>query len=219
MTETSPLATVAHPSADLAALSFEEQLPFKLKQGRLLCNLDLKLVDDSGRSLPNDGVTFGRLMIKGPTIARRYFRTDSDALDDEGYFDTGDVAKLDANGVMQIVDRAKDVIKSGGEWISSIDVENIVVGHPKVALAAVIGVAHPKWDERPVLLVQLKAGEQAVASELLSYLEGKVAKWWMPDEVLIVEEIPLGPTGKVDKKVIRQRLTNYALPAGIERAV
>jgi fatty-acyl-CoA synthase len=218
MTETSPLGTVAHPPASVAALSFEEQLPFKLKQGRLLCNLDLKLVDDSGSRLPNDGATFGRLMIKGPTVARRYFRSDRDALDDEGYFDTGDVAKLDASGVMQIVDRAKDVIKSGGEWISSIDVENIVVGHPKVALAAVIGVAHPKWDERPILLVQLKTGEQAVAREFLSFLEGKIARWWMPDEVLIVDAIPLGPTGKIDKKAIRARLADYVLPTATESA-
>ncbi|MGH6780577.1 MAG: AMP-binding enzyme, partial [Sphingomonadaceae bacterium] len=211
-TETSPLATVAHPDAAMAELGFDEQLPFKLKQGRLLGNLDLKLVDDAGERLPSDGKAFGRLMIKGPTIARGYYRGDGDALDAEGYFDTGDVATLDPSGVMHIVDRAKDVIKSGGEWISSIDVENIVTGHPQVAVAAVVGVAHPKWDERPLLLVQLKSGESAEPTDFLAFLDGKIAKWWMPDEVLIVDEIPLGPTGKIDKKVIRASLADHVLP-------
>ena len=144
MTETSPLATVSVPSPKIAGLNFEDQLPYKLKQGRLLCNLDLKLVDDAGNRLPHDGKTFGRLMIKGPTIASGYFRAEgNEMIDDEGFFDTGDVSTIDAEGYMQITDRAKDVIKSGGEWISSIDVENIAVGHPKAELCAVIGVVHP----------------------------------------------------------------------------
>jgi fatty-acyl-CoA synthase len=213
MTETSPLATVSTPSPKVAELGFEEQLPYKLKQGRLLCNLDLKLVDDAGRRLPHDGKTFGRLMIKGPTIASGYFRAEGgDVLDDEGFFDTGDVSTIDADGYMQITDRAKDVIKSGGEWISSIDVENIAVAHPKAALCAVIGVVHPKWDERPILLVQLEPGQTAEKQEFLDFLEGKIARWWMPDDVLFVDEIPLGATGKIDKKLIRQRLTGYELP-------
>lgn len=213
MTETSPLATVSHPLPDIAELPFNEQVPYKLKQGRLLCNLDLKLTDDSGNRLPHDGKTFGRLKIKGPTIASGYFRAEGgNVLDEEGFFDTGDVSTIDARGYMQITDRAKDVIKSGGEWISSIDVENIAVGHPKAHLCAVIGVVHPKWDERPILLVQLKPGVSATKEDFISYLDGKIAKWWMPDDVVFVDEIPLGATGKIDKKLIRQRMTEYQLP-------
>ncbi len=213
MTETSPLATVSTPSPKVAALPFERQLPYKLKQGRLICNLDLKLVDDAGNRLPHDGKTFGRLMIKGPTIASGYYGSEhNSAVDDEGFFDTGDVSTLDADGYMQITDRAKDVIKSGGEWISSIDVENIAVGHPKAALCAVLGVVHPKWDERPILLVQLQPGQSADKQEFLDFLDGKIARWWMPDDVLFVDEIPLGPTGKIDKKLLRTRLTGYELP-------
>ena len=213
MTETSPLATVSIPSPKVANLGFEAQLPYKLKQGRLVCNLDLKLVDDAGNRLPHDGKTFGRLMIKGPTVASGYFRSEGgEVLDDEGFFDTGDVSTIDADGYMQITDRAKDVIKSGGEWISSIDVENIAVAHPKAALCAVIGVVHPKWDERPILLVQLEPGQSAEKQEFLDFLDGKIARWWMPDDVLFLDEIPLGATGKIDKKLIRQRLTGYSLP-------
>jgi fatty-acyl-CoA synthase len=213
MTETSPLATVSVPSPKVATLSDDEQIACKLKQGRLLCNLDLKLVNDAGERLPHDGKTFGRLMIKGPTIASAYYGSEhGSALDDEGFFDTGDVSTLDADGYMQITDRAKDVIKSGGEWISSIDVENIAMGHPKAALCAVLGVVHPKWDERPILLVQLEPGQAAGKQEFLDYLDGKIARWWMPDDVVFVDEIPLGPTGKIDKKLLRQRLTGYALP-------
>lgn len=212
MTETSPLATVSTPSPRVAELSPEAQTAYKLKQGRLICNLDLKLVDDAGRRLPHDGRTFGRLMVKGPTVTRAYFRGEQDVLDEEGFFDTGDVATLDPEGYMQITDRAKDVIKSGGEWISSIDVENIAMGHPKAALCAVIGVAHPKWDERPLLLVQLRPGESATEAEFLDFLEGKIARWWMPDDVVFVEEIPLGATGKIDKKALRASMSGYALP-------
>ncbi len=220
MTETSPLATVSTPSPKVAALPFEQQLPYKLKQGRLICNLDLKLVDDAGERLPHDGKTFGRLMIKGPTIASGYYGAEhNSALDEEGFFDTGDVSTLDPDGYMQITDRAKDVIKSGGEWISSIDVENIAVGHPKAALCAVLGVVHPKWDERPILLVQLEPGAQAEKQDFLDWLDGKIARWWMPDDVLFVDEIPLGPTGKIDKKLLRTRLTGYELPfdSGLKR--
>ena len=212
MTETSPLATVASPPPEIADLPFDEQVPFKLKQGRLLCNIDLKIVDDAGERLPNDGQTPGRLMIRGPAIASGYYGEEADALDEEGFFDTGDVSTLTEDGIMQITDRAKDVIKSGGEWISSIDIENIAVGHPKAQLAAVIGVTHPKWDERPVLLVELKAGEEAEPQEFLDFLDGKIARWWMPDAVVFVDEVPLGPTGKIDKKLIRERLKDYDLP-------
>lgn len=212
MTETSPLATVASPTPEIADLPFDEQVPFKLKQGRLLCNIDLKIVDDAGERLPHDGQTPGRLMIRGPAIASGYYGEASDALDDEGFFDTGDVSTLTEDGIMQITDRAKDVIKSGGEWISSIDIENIAVGHPKAQLAAVIGVTHPKWDERPVLLVELKSGEEAEPQEFLDFLDGKIARWWMPDAVVFVDEVPLGPTGKIDKKLMRERLKDYDLP-------
>lgn len=213
MTETSPLGTVAVPNAAVAAMPDDAQMTYKLKQGRLLCGLNMKLVDDAGERLPHDGKTPGRLMIKGPTIARGYFGGDGgDVLDDEGFFDTGDVSTIDAQGYMQITDRAKDVVKSGGEWISSIEIENIAVGHQAVALAAVVGIAHPKWDERPILLCQLKDGASATADEIKAYLDGKIAKWWMPDDVLFVADIPLGPTGKIDKKAIRAGLDGYKLP-------
>jgi fatty-acyl-CoA synthase len=212
MTETSPLATVATPSPRIAGLGCEEQLAYKVKQGRPVCNVDLKLVDDTGHRLPLDGKTFGRLMIKGPAVASGYFRGEGGTqLDQEGFFDTGDIATIDPDGYMQITDRAKDLIKSGGEWISSVAVENIAVGHPKAALCAVIGVVHPKWDERPILLVQLKPGASAHKQEFLDYLQGKIARWWMPDDVLFID-LPLGPTGKIDKKRIRQILVGYALP-------
>ncbi|MET0273274.1 MAG: long-chain-fatty-acid--CoA ligase [Phenylobacterium sp.] len=214
MTETSPLATVSVPTPEVAKLSFEDQVPYKLKAGRLLCNLDLKLTDDAGQRLPHDGHTFGRLMIKGPTVAASYFRGEGgEVLDEEGFFDTGDVATIDPDGYMAITDRAKDVIKSGGEWISSIDVENIAVGHPAAELCAVIGVAHPKWDERPVLLVKLRPGHAAEPADFLAYLDGKIARWWMPDDVVIVDDIPLGATGKIDKKLLRQQMAGYRLPA------
>ncbi len=213
MTETSPLATVSVPTAEIAALPFEERVPYKLKQGRLLCGLELKLVNDEGKRLPHDGKAFGRLKIKGATVARAYYGGDGgDVLDEEGFFDTGDVATIDVDGYMQITDRAKDVIKSGGEWISSIEIENITMGHPSVALAAVIGIAHPKWDERPLLVVQLYAGAKASKEELLKFLEGKMAKWWMPDDVVFADEVPLGATGKIDKRRIRESLKGYALP-------
>jgi fatty-acyl-CoA synthase len=217
MTETSPLATVSVPTPDVAKLSFEEQVPYKLKAGRLLCGLDLKIVDDAGQRLPHDGRTFGRLMIKGPTVAAGYFKGEGgEVLDAEGFFDTGDVSTIDPDGYMAITDRAKDVIKSGGEWISSIEVENIALGHPAAELCAVIGVAHPKWDERPVLLVKLRPDHAPQPADFLRYLEGKIAKWWMPDDVVFVDDIPLGATGKIDKKLIRQRMADYRLPLARE---
>ncbi len=213
MTETSPLGTVSVPNASVAARSDDEQMAYKLKQGRLLCGLDLKLVDDAGNRLPHDGRTPGRLMIKGATIASGYFGGEGgDVLDDEGFFDTGDVSTIDAEGYMQITDRAKDVVKSGGEWISSIEIENIATGHDAVALAAVVGVAHPKWNERPILLCQLKPGASATAEDIKACLDGRIATWWMPDDVLFVDTIPLGPTGKIDKKAIRAGLEGYTLP-------
>jgi fatty-acyl-CoA synthase len=172
-----------------------------------------EITDDAGKNLPWDGKTFGRLKVAGPAIAKAYFRVDTDILDDEGYFDTGDVATIDAHGYMRITDRSKDVIKSGGEWISSIEIENLAVGHPKVAEAAVIGVRHPKWDERPLLVVVLKKDVSATREEILAFLKGKIASWWMPDEIVFVDEIPHTATGKIQKMVLRERFKDFALPA------
>jgi fatty-acyl-CoA synthase len=212
MTETSPIGTLSNMTPELAALPFEEQLKWRVKQGTPPLGVELKLKDYDGKEMPHDGETYGRLMIKGPTISRAYFRDDSEILDDEGFFDTGDVSTVDDHGFMHITDRAKDVIKSGGEWISSIEIENLAVGHPKVALAAVIGSAHPKWDERTVLLIKLKAGEVEDKQEHLDFLVGKIAKWWMPDDVVFLADIPLGATGKIDKKLLREQMKDYRLP-------
>jgi fatty-acyl-CoA synthase len=222
MTETSPLGTQSTQTARTMTLPAEHQMRLKLKQGRPPIGVQLKLTDDDGARLPHDGTTFGRLKIKGPFIVREYFRAEGgEILDEENFFDTGDVATIDEYGFMQITDRAKDVIKSGGEWISSIEIENLAAGHPKSALAAVIGVVHPKWDERPLLLVKLKPGMIATKEEYLAFLEGKIAKWWMPDDVLFVDDIPLGATGKIDKKLIRLQLADYVLPSArpVEPAV
>ncbi|PVM87355.1 long-chain-fatty-acid--CoA ligase [Caulobacter endophyticus] len=213
MTETSPVGTLSTMTDQLEKLSYDEQIPYRLKQGRPPMGVELKLTDDDGKPLPHDGKAFGHLKIRGPIIAAEYFRgAGGKILDADGFFDTGDVATIDEMGFMQITDRAKDVVKSGGEWISTIEIENIAVGHPKAALAAVIGVAHPKWDERPILLVKLKEGETATKEEFIDFLQGKIAKWWMPDDVVFVDEIPLGATGKIDKKLIRQRMKDYVLP-------
>ncbi len=214
MTETSPLGTTGSLTPEVAALPFAQQMPYRLKQGRAPIGVEMKIVNDAGERLPHDGKTPGRLLVRGLAIAKAYFLGDGgNILDKDGFFDTGDVANIDAGGWMQITDRAKDVIKSGGEWISSIDIENIAMGHPKVALAAVIGVAHPKWDERPLLIVKLKDGETSTKDEMLQWLNGKIAKWWMPDDVAFVDDIPLGATGKIDKKILRERFKDYKLPA------
>ncbi|HTX50158.1 MAG TPA: long-chain-fatty-acid--CoA ligase [Caulobacteraceae bacterium] len=213
MTETSPLGTLSVPTPEVLAMPAEQQLQYKLKQGRPPLGVELKLADDEDRPLPRDGHTFGHLKVRGAAVAGAYFKGEGgDILDDEGFFDTGDVATIDELGYMQITDRAKDVIKSGGEWISTIEIENLAAGHPKALIAAVIGVAHPKWDERPLLLVRLNDGETATREEFLAYLDGKIARWWMPDDVVFVEEIPLGATGKIDKKLIRQSFADYVLP-------
>lgn len=213
MTETSPIGTISNLLPEMKGWSFDDQVKQRIKQGMPPLGVELVLKDDAGKLLPHDGETFGRLMIKGPTISGAYFRDDQNILDEEGYFDTGDISTVDEYGFMQITDRAKDVIKSGGEWISSIEVENIVMGHPKVALAAVIGAAHPKWDERPVLLIKLKDGETENGQEYLDFLQGKIAKWWMPDDVVFLPDIPLGATGKIDKKRLREQMKDYRLPS------
>lgn len=213
MTETSPLGTLGSLMPHMQDADIDTRIAQKLKQGRPPFGVELKIVDDEGNTLPRDGKTSGRLMIRGAAIAAGYFKGDGgDVLDEDGYFDTGDVATLDQNSTMQITDRAKDVIKSGGEWISSIDLENIAVGHPKVANAAAIGIVHPKWDERPLLVVQPAPGESPSKEEILQQLEGKIAKWWTPDDVVFVDEIPLGATGKINKRQLRDMFKDYKLP-------
>jgi fatty-acyl-CoA synthase len=209
----SPLGTLGTMKPHIGALPYEKQLDYKCKQGHPPFGVEMKIVDDEDRELPRDGKAFGRLKVRGPAVARGYFRGEgASAFDAEGWFDTGDVATLDADGYMTITDRAKDVIKSGGEWISTIEIENIAVGHPAVAEAAVIGVAHPKWDERPLLIVVLKAGQNATREELLAFLSGKIAKWWMPDDVVFVGEIPHTATGKIQKTALRETFGKYRLP-------
>ncbi len=214
MTEMSPLGTVGSPTPEIAAKPYDEQLSWRIKQGRGLFGVEMKIIGDSGAILPNDGSTFGRLMVRGPWVVASYFKGDGgDVLDGDGWFDTGDVATLDAHGYMHIVDRSKDVIKSGGEWISSIDLENTAVGAPGVAEAAVIGIHHPKWDERPLLLVRAKEGASPTKDSILAYLDGKIAKWWMPDDVLIVDDLPHTATGKLLKTELRERYKDYRLPS------
>ncbi len=213
MTETSPIGTLSNLTPELLELPYDEQMKWRIKQGVPPLGVELTLKNYAGQEMPHDGTTYGRLMVRGPTIAGAYFKGEGgEILDNEGFFDTGDVATIDSHGFMQITDRAKDVIKSGGEWISSIEIENIAVGHPKVELAAVIGAAHPKWDERPVLIIKLKPGEGQDKQEHLDFLQGKIAKWWMPDDVVFVDDIPLGATGKIDKKLLRERMKDYRLP-------
>jgi len=217
MTEMSPLGTLGTLKAGMEALPYAEQLDIKCKQGHPPFGVEMKIAGDDGRELPRDGVAFGRLKVRGPCVAKGYFKGEGEAaFDEDGWFDTGDVATLDTQGYMVITDRAKDVIKSGGEWISSIEIENLAVGHPAVAEAAVIGVAHPKWDERPLLVIVLKKGERAAKADILGYLEGKIAKWWMPDDVVFVDEIPHTATGKIQKIALRERFGGHRLPSAAE---
>ncbi len=212
MTEMSPLGTVCTLKPEYSGLTGAERVDAQLKQGHVPFGVEMKITDDAGRKLPWDGKTFGRLKVRGPAVTRAYFKEGHDVLDEEGYFETGDVSTIDAHGYMQITDRAKDVIKSGGEWISSIEIENLAVGHPKVAEAAVIGLKHPKWDERPLLVIVPKKGEQPTREEILAFLEGKMAKWWMPDDMVIVDEIPHTATGKIQKITLRERFKDYVFP-------
>ncbi|WP_304305773.1 3-(methylthio)propionyl-CoA ligase [Pseudacidovorax intermedius] len=213
MTEMSPLGTLCTLKNKHLSLPPEEQLALRMKQGRAIFGVDMKIVGDDGEELPWDGKTYGDLLVKGPWIVKEYFKGEGgDPLRGGGWFPTGDVATIDADGFMQITDRSKDVIKSGGEWISSIDIENIAVAHPAVAMAACIGVFHPKWDERPIVVVAKKAGAEVTREELLKFYEGKTAKWQIPDDVVFVDAIPLGATGKILKTRIRELLKDYKLP-------
>lgn len=214
MTETSPLCVIGRLLPKHAGLTAAEQAQIRLKQGRGICGVEMKIVDDDGNRLPWDGVAFGEVWVRGPWIASGYFKGEGgEKLDTEGYFPTGDVATIDPDGYLQLVDRAKDVIKSGGEWISSIDLENAATGHPAVAEAAVIGVAHPKWQERPLLVVVLRKGRSASREDVLDHLAGEVAKWWLPDDVVFVDELPHTATGKVLKRSLREQFRDHQLPS------
>ncbi|MCA3215087.1 MAG: fatty-acid--CoA ligase [Burkholderiales bacterium] len=216
MTEMSPLGTVASLKAKHLGQSAEERLPVQYKQGRPIFGVDMKIVGEDGQDLPWDGKAFGDLWVRGPWVVREYFKGEGgDPLQHDaagtGWFPTGDVATIDADGYMQITDRSKDVIKSGGEWISSIEIENIAVSHPAVAMAACIAIKHPKWDERPLLVVVRKPDAQLSAEEMLRHYEGKLAKWQIPDAVAFVESIPLGATGKMLKARLREQFKDYRL--------
>ncbi|HEV7253792.1 MAG TPA: long-chain-fatty-acid--CoA ligase [Mesorhizobium sp.] len=213
MTEMSPLGSLNTLKPEAADLSGDALRDFKLKQGHAPFGVEMKVTDDENRELPWDGRSFGRLKVRGPAVASAYFGgAGGEQFDADGWFDTGDVAHLDEDGVMQITDRAKDVIKSGGEWISTIELENLAMGHPDVTEAAVIGVHHPKWDERPLLVVVPKPGREPAKADILAVLEGKVARWWMPDDVAFVAEIPHTATGKIQKSVLRERFRDHRLP-------
>ncbi|HPR43176.1 3-(methylthio)propionyl-CoA ligase [Ottowia sp.] len=213
MTEMSPLGTLCTLKEKHRKLAPEEQMKLRLKQGRAICGVDMKIVGDDGQELAWDGATAGDLYVRGPWVVASYFKGEGGDPLKGGWFPTGDVATIDADGFMQITDRSKDVIKSGGEWISSIDIENIAMAHPAVAMAACVGMPHPKWDERPIVVVSLKPGAELTRDELLQFYEGKVAKWQTPDDVVFVDAIPLGATGKMLKTKIRQQLSDYKLPA------
>jgi fatty-acyl-CoA synthase len=213
MTEMSPIGSIGRLRPKHAALTAAEKVAVQLKQGRGIYGVEMKIVGDDGKRLPHDGKAFGNLLVRGPWITSTYFKGEGgQVLDAEGFFPTGDVSTIDADGYMQITDRSKDVIKSGGEWISSIDLENEAVGCPGVAEAAVIGVRHPKWDERPLLIVVRKAGSEVTREQILAHLEGKIAKWWMPDDVVFVNELPHTATGKLLKTTLRERFKDYTLP-------
>jgi fatty-acyl-CoA synthase len=216
MTEMSPLGTVGTLQPQFAHLTGDAKLDVLQTQGYPPFMVEMKITDDAGKELPWDGKTFGRLKVRGPAVSGAYYRVDSDILDDDGYFDTGDVATIDNYGYMRITDRSKDVIKSGGEWISSIELENLAVAHPKVLEAAVIGVHHPKWDERPLLIIHLKPEQTATPDEILQFMDGKIAKWWMPDDVVFVDAIPHTATGKILKTALRDQFKTYSFPTAAE---
>ena len=215
MTEMTPLGTVMSLKHGMEDLTNDELVNLQTKQGRGMFGVGMRIVDDNQEVLPWDGIAYGALQVKGPWICSDYYKLDGSAQahTDDGWFDTGDVAKIDPEGYMQITDRTKDVIKSGGEWISSIEIENTAMGHPAIAEAAVIGVAHEKWTERP-LLIAVKVKDQKISKkEVLSFLDGKIAKWWMPDDVIFIEEIPHTATGKIKKTALREQFVDYKLPS------
>jgi 3-(methylthio)propionyl---CoA ligase len=212
MTELSPLGTICTLKNKHLSLPADAQMRLRMKQGRCIFGIDMKIVDANGQALPHDGKAAGDLLVKGPWVIGAYYKQEGASPLVDGWFPTGDVATIDADGFMQITDRSKDVIKSGGEWISSIDVENIAMAHPAVAMAACIGMRHPKWDERPIVCVVKKPGADLSREELIAFYEGKTAKWQIPDDVVFVDAIPLGATGKMLKTRLREQLADYVLP-------
>jgi fatty-acyl-CoA synthase len=213
MTEMSPIGSFSTKTAKTAGLPEAEWRKLRLKQGRPIFTVEMKIADDRGRDLPHDGRTFGRLKVRGPAIAKSYYKGEgAENFDAEGWLDTGDVSTIDEHGYMHITDRSKDVIKSGGEWISSIELENIAIGCPGVAEAAAIGLPHVKWDERPLMVVVRKPGAELTREQILEFLNGKVAKWWLPDDVVFVDEIPHTATGKISKVTLRERFRDYRFP-------
>jgi len=219
MTEMNPIGSICAIKPDYDANDYEKLLDVKSKQGAAPFTVEMKIVDDSEKELPWDGKTVGRLKVKGVAVTKGYFKGEGgNVLDPNGFFDTGDICAIDPFGNIQITDRSKDVIKSGGEWISSIDLENLAVGHPKVMEAAVIGIRHPKWDERPLLIIIPKKGESPTREEILGYMDGKIAKWWMPDDVVFVNEIPHTATGKILKTALRDQFKDYTLPTAAAAA-
>ena len=210
MTEMSPVGTMNAYKPEMDEMNIEDRYELQTSQGKSIYGCSIKIVDDNGKTLPNDGKTYGRLMVKGPGVIERYYKADQSALED-GWFDTGDVSTISEDGYMRIVDRSKDVIKSGGEWISSIDLENTAVGHPGVAEACVIGVLHPKWDERPLLFVVKNGIEDCDKDSVINYLSDKIAKWWLPDDVIFVDELPHGATGKLVKTGLREEYKNHLI--------
>jgi acyl-CoA synthetase (AMP-forming)/AMP-acid ligase II len=215
MTEMSPIGSTGSIKPVVADLPREALLELKAKQGWAPFGVEMKIVDDENRAVAWNGKSFGRLKVAGFAVASAYFKGEGgEILDADGFFDTGDVAVIDPNGYMQITDRSKDVIKSGGEWISSIDIENFAVGHPDIMEAAVIGVAHPKWDERPLLIVVPKEGKTPQREDVLNFLQSRIAKWWLPDDMQLVKEIPHTATGKINKMKLRETFKDYRLPTG-----
>jgi len=211
MTETSPLGTAAAFKSKHQHLEPAQLEPVRASQGRPICGIDLRIVAEDGTEQPHDGVAYGNLLVRGGWVAERYFKAAQSALDAEGWFATGDVSTIDPDGYMRITDRSKDLIKSGGEWISSIDLENAAIGHPAVAEAAVIGIAHEKWTERPLLILVLKEGRSVTRAEMLQFLSDKVARWWLPDDVVVVGEIPHTATGKILKTRLRELFRDHRL--------
>jgi acyl-CoA synthetase (AMP-forming)/AMP-acid ligase II len=217
MTEMTPLGVIGTLKAGMSELPPEERYTIKQKQGHAVWGVEIKIVDDESRRLPHDGKASGLLYVRGPWVASAYFEDEQasrDAFDADGWFATGDVATIDADGYVQLTDRAKDLIRSGGEWISSIDLENAAVAHPDLAEAAAIAIAHPKWGERPLLIAVRKPGAEVERGEVLAFLEDKVARFWLPDDVVFVEELPHTATGKLQKSALRERFRDYRWPGG-----
>jgi fatty-acyl-CoA synthase len=214
MTEIFTIGALNTPTVRTSKLPAAEYDQLKTKAGRALWGVELKITDEQGLALPHDGVAFGNLKARGPWTVARYFRADESALDADGWFDTGDVATIDPDGYIQMVDRSKDLVKSGGEWISSIQVESVALTHPAVAQAAVIGLPHPRWSERPILLVVKKEGAEVTREAMIAFLRERMATWWVPDDVVFLADLPLTATGKISKRTLRERLRDHRLPSG-----